>query len=54
MRDAKIITFYKNKGTRNDCNNCREISLLGIFSKAFAHVILPHLQKLTDRVYPES
>ena len=33
-----MITFYKNKGTRSDCNNHREISLLGIAGDAFACV----------------
>ena len=54
MRDVKIITLYKNKGERNDCNNYRGISLLGIVGKAFARVILVRLQKLAERVYPES
>ena len=54
MRDAKIITLYKNKGTRSDCNNHRGISLLGVAGKAFARVVLPRLQKLAERVYPES
>ena len=54
MRDAKIITLYKNKGERNDCNNYRGISLLGIVGKVFARVILVRLQKLAKRVYPES
>ena len=53
MRDAKIITLYKNKGERNDCNNYRGISLLGIVGKVFARVILVYLQKLAERVYPE-
>ena len=54
MRDAKIITLYKNKGERSDCNNYRGISLLSIVGKVFARVILGRLQKLADRVYPES
>ena len=54
MRDAKIITLYKNKGDRSDCNNYRGISLLSIVGKAFARVILKRLQKLAERVYPES
>ena len=54
MRDAKIVTLYKNKGDRSDCNNYRGISLLSITGKAFARVVLNRLQKLAERVYPES
>lgn len=54
MRDAKIITLYKNKGERSDCNNYRGISLLSIVGKVFTRVILIRLQKLAERVYPES
>ena len=54
MRDAKIITLYKNKGERSDCNNYRGISLLSIVGKVYARVVLARLQKLADRVYPES
>ena len=42
MRDAKIFTLYKNKGTRSDCNNHRGITLLDIADKAFARVILAY------------
>ena len=52
-RDAKIITIYKNKGERNDCNNYRGISLRSIVGKVFAQVILIRLQKLVERIYPE-
>ena len=54
MRNAKIITLYKNKGDRSDCNNYRGISLLSIVGKAFARVALSRLQVLAERVYPES
>ena len=54
MRDAKIVTLYKNKGDRSDCNNYRGISLLSIVGKVFARVLLHRLQKLADKVYPES
>ena len=54
MRDANIITLYKNKGDRSDCNNYRGISLLSITGKMFARVILRRLQILAERVYPES
>ena len=54
MRDAKIITLYKNIGVRTDCNGYRSIFLLSIVSKIFARVILVRLQELAERVYPES
>ena len=54
MRDAKILTLYKNKGERSDCNNYRGISLLSIIGKVYAWVLLVHLQKLAEHIYPES
>ena len=54
MRDAKIITLYKNKGERSNCNNYRGISLLSFIGKVYAQVLLIHLQRLAERVYPES
>lgn len=54
MRDANIVTLYKNKGDRSDCNNYRGISLLSITGKVFARVVLARLQSLASRVYPES
>lgn len=54
MKDSTIITLYKNKGVRHDCNNYRGISLLSIVGKTIARVILPRLQILANRVYPES
>ncbi|XP_076047010.1 uncharacterized protein LOC143028573 [Oratosquilla oratoria] len=54
MRDAKIVTLYKNKGERSDCNNYRGISLLSIVGKLYARFVLVCLQKLAGRIYPES
>ena len=54
MRDAKITTLFKNKGERSDCNNYRGISLLSVIGNVFAKVILIRLQKLAERVYPDS
>ncbi|XP_038062349.1 uncharacterized protein LOC119732818 [Patiria miniata] len=54
MRDAKIVTLYKNKGDRSDCNNYRGISLLSTVGKVFARVALIRLQLLAERVYPET
>jgi len=54
MRDATIVTLYRNKGERSDCSNYRGISLLSIVGKVYARVILTRLQKLAERIYPES
>ena len=51
---AKIVTLYKDKGDRSDCNSYRGISLLSIVGKVCARVILAKLQVLAARVYPES
>ncbi len=54
MCNTKIVTLYKNKGDRSDCNSYIGISLLGIVGKVFVRVLLAHLQVLAARVYPES
>ncbi|KAI8496709.1 hypothetical protein Bbelb_253640 [Branchiostoma belcheri] len=54
MCNAKIVTLYKNKGDRGDCNNFRGISLLSITGKAIALIVRKRLQTLADRVLPES
>ena len=54
MRNANIVTLYKNKGDKGDCNNYRGISLLSITGKVFARVLLGRLQQVADRVYPET
>ena len=54
MRDANIVTLYKNKGDRDDCNNYRGISLLNIVGKLFAKVVLIKMRVLAKRIYPKS
>ena len=54
MKDCNIVTLYKNKGSRSDCNNYRGISLLSVVGKLIARVILVRLQLLAERIYPES
>ena len=54
VKDANIITLYKNKRDRGDCNNYHGISLLRVVGKLFSCVVLKRLQVLADRVYPES
>ena len=53
MRDANIVTLYKNKGDRGDCKNYRCISLLNIIGKLFAKVVLMKLRVLVERIYPK-
>ena len=51
MRDAKIVTLYKNKGERS---NYRGTSLLSIIGKVYAWVLLICLQKVAQCINPES
>ncbi len=39
MRDAKIVTLYKNKGDCIDCKNYLGMSLLSIVGKGFAQIL---------------
>ena len=54
MRDANIVTLFKNKGDPSDCNNYRGVSLLSVVGKVFARVVLARQQILADRIHPES
>ena len=54
MRDANIVTLYKHKGDRSDCNNYRGISLLSVVGNVFARVALTRLQILAERTLAES
>ena len=45
MRDANIVTLYKNKGDKSDCNNYRGLSLLSVAGKIFARVLTGNAYK---------
>ena len=50
VNDAKIITLYKNKRERIDCDIDRGVFILSIVDTIFAHEILGRLQQLSERV----
>ena len=43
LRNAVIVTLYKNKGEKSDCSNYQRITLLSIAGKIFARVLLNRL-----------
>ena len=55
LRDAVIITLYKNKGEKSDCSNYRGITLLSTAGKVFARMLLNRLvPAIADDLLPES
>lgn len=42
-RDTVMGVLYKGKSNRNDCGNCREISLLSVVGKVLCRVFLDRL-----------
>ena len=55
LRDAIIITLYKNMGEKCDCSNYRGITLLSIAGKVLARVLLNRLvPTIAEEILPES
>ena len=49
MNDNSVVTLYKNKGDRSDCNNYSGIYLLSVVGKVFARVVLKRRQVLQSK-----
>ena len=55
LRDAVIVSLYKNKGEKSDCSNYRGVTLLSIAGKILARVLLDRLiPAIAEVVLPES
>ena len=51
LKDASILTIYKSKGDKRDCNNYHGISLLSVEGKYLAKIILRCLvSNITDNI----
>ena len=53
MKDAKLVTLFKNTDLWHDGNNYHTISS-SVSLESFLGVILKWLQELADRMYPKS
>lgn len=49
FHDVLIAALYKNKGSKSDFRNYRDISLLSIAGKTFARIFLNRLLIVSER-----
>ena len=55
LRDAVIVSLYKNKGEKSDCSNYRGVTLLSSAGTILARVLLDTLiPAIAEEVLPES
>ena len=54
FKDALIVTIYKRKGDRRDCDNHCGISLLSITGKVLAKIMLNRLKIISEQLLPEA
>ncbi len=48
-RKAIIVPLYKGKGSREECNNYRGISLLSVPGKIYGRILNKRMMKITDK-----
>lgn len=54
FRTAQISTLYKQNEDRRNGNNYIGISFFSVTGKLIARLVLPRLQVLVEKLYPES
>ena len=47
-KKAIIVPLHKGKGCKDECNNCRGISLLSVTEKVFGRVLTEILMEVTE------
>ena len=54
LRDAVIVSLYKNKGVKPDCSNYRGITLLSVAGKILARVLDKLIPTIAEENLSES